>query len=85
MTVCKKGKRKIVYEDQNYYWHIAPDYDRAELRHNFNILHIVAEDKTLEVHYPIELMDQNLEAVTPRLVKDIIAAFRKNEKEEKHV
>lgn len=85
MAVCKKGKRKIVYEDQNYYWHIAPDYDRAELRHNFNILHIVAEDKTLEVHYPIELMDQNLEAVTPRLVKDIIAAFRKNEKEEKHV
>ena len=74
MTVCKKGKRKIVYEDQNYYWHIAPDYDRAELRHNFNILHIVAEDKTLELHIALEWIDPVPETVTPQMVKDIIAA-----------
>ena len=72
MGVCTKNKRKLVYENKTYYWHVDPDYDRGELRKNFNILHIIAEDKLLEYHIALEWLDPVPEAVTPSLVKSII-------------
>ena len=40
MAVSTKNKRKLVYKDKTYYWYVSQDYDRGELRNNFNILHI---------------------------------------------
>lgn len=72
MSVSTKNKRKLVYGDKTYYWHVSPDYDRAELRKNFNVLHIIADDKSLEYHIPLEHLEPVPEAVTPSYVKDIV-------------
>ena len=72
MAVSKKSKRKLVYNERTYYWHVSPDYDRADLRKNFNILHIIAEDKTLELHLPLEKMISEPATVSPALVKGVI-------------
>ncbi len=77
MAVSKKGKRKLVYNEKTYYWHVSPDYDRADLRKSFNILHIITEDKTLELHLPLEKMDPETETVSPALVKNVIESSQK--------
>ena len=83
MSVSTKNKRKLVYGGKIYYWRVTPDYDRGELRKNFNILHIIAEDKSLEYHIPLEHLDPVPEAVTPSLVKDIIERSGKVRGEER--
>ena len=75
MAVSKKNKRKLVFLEKVYYWHVSPDYDRAELKRNFNILHIIAEDKSLELHLPLEKMDPEPETVSPGFVKRIIESI----------
>jgi hypothetical protein len=51
MSISTKKKRKLIYDNKTYYWHVSPDYDRGELRKNFNILHIIADDKSLDVKH----------------------------------
>ena len=83
MSVSTKSKRKLVHQDKTYYWHVTPDYDRMDLRQNFNILHVIAEDKSLELHEPLELMQPVPETVTPCLVKNVIeTALHETEKGE---
>jgi hypothetical protein len=73
MSISTKKKRKLIYDNKTYYWHVSPDYDRGELRRNFNILHIIADDKSLEYHIPLELYFNPVpDAVTPSIVKNII-------------
>ena len=72
MSVSTKNKRKLVYGNKTYYWHVSPNYDRGELHKNFNILHIIADDKSLEYHIPLEYLDPVPEAITPSFVKDIV-------------
>ena len=73
MSVYKKNKRKLVYEDKVYYWSVSQDFDRGELRENFNILHIISDDKSLEYHIPLELYFNPIpKAITPSFVKDIV-------------
>lgn len=74
MSVSSKNKRKIIYENKTYYWHVSPDYDRADLRKNFDVLNIIAEDKSLELHEPLELLDPVPQSVTPAFVKEKIAS-----------
>ena len=80
MSVSTKKKRKLVCGEKNYYWSVYPDYDRGELKRNFNVLHIIAEDKTLELIVPLELMAAVPESVTPGLVKGIITEHLENTK-----
>lgn len=72
MSISTKNKRKLVYDNKTYYWHVSPDYDRGELRKNFNILHIIANDKSLEYHIPLEHLTPVREVITPSFVKDIV-------------
>ena len=72
MAVSTKSKRKLVYKDKTYYWHVSQDYDRGELRNNFNILHIIADDKSIEYHIPLEFLSPIPESITPSFVKNIV-------------
>ncbi len=49
MAVRAKNKRKIVVENRLYVWHIGLDCDSP-----YNILHIVAEDKSLILACPVK-------------------------------
>ena len=47
--------------------------NRGELCENFNILHIISDDKSLEYHIPLELYFNPVpKAITPSFVKDIV-------------
>ena len=47
MAVSHKRKRKIIYKDKLYLWHIIPDDDYHFLFH----LKIIADDQTLHLSY----------------------------------
>ena len=49
MGVRKKGRRKIVCDDQEYVWDVALDDESA-----YYILNICSEDKSLVLSYPIK-------------------------------
>lgn len=49
MGVLKKGRRKIVYDNKKYIWHIAEDCDSP-----YNLLNIISEDKKLILSSPLD-------------------------------
>ena len=49
MGVRKKGRRRIVCDDQEYVWYVALDDDSV-----YYILNIRSEDKSLILSYPIK-------------------------------
>lgn len=42
MSVSTKNKRKLVYGNKTYYWHVSPNYDRGEL-HKISIFFILLQ------------------------------------------
>lgn len=50
MSVRKKGRRKIVYEDETYVWYVDLDYDSP-----YYILNIISEDKRLIIACPLDM------------------------------
>ena len=52
MGIAKKGKRKIVINDREFYWYVSEDEDSLRLG-VLNTLTIVSEDKKFLVKYPI--------------------------------
>ena len=63
-----------MHEGKAYYWYIAFYYENPRINHDFRVLHIAAEDKSLVLNTPLEFMEPVPEAVTPALVKKIIEA-----------
>jgi hypothetical protein len=49
MGVSTKGKRKIIVENKEYFWHIGLDYDSP-----YHILNIFSKDKSLLVSCPLK-------------------------------
>lgn len=47
--ICKKKRRKIIYNSKVYIWYVSPDIDSI-----YNILHIISEDKSLILAYPLK-------------------------------
>jgi hypothetical protein len=72
MSISTKYKRKLMHEGKAYYWYIAPNYEHPRIWKNFDVLHIVAEDRSLYVDTFLEFMEPMPESVTPALVKQII-------------
>lgn len=52
MGISKKGKRKIIVNDAEYYWYVTFDYDILELGTD-KLLTIISEDKKFLIKYPI--------------------------------
>ena len=48
MSIRTKGRRKIIVNDQSYFWYVAPDDDSP-----YNVLHIVSDDKYLILSCPL--------------------------------
>ena len=48
MSVRKKGRRKITYENKKYVWYVGLDYDSP-----YYILNIISEDKQLIIACPL--------------------------------
>ena len=50
MAVRKKGRRKIVVDNEEFIWYVKDDDDGGGL-----ILHILSQDKKLIILYPLDL------------------------------
>ncbi len=50
MSVAKKGRRKITYDNQEYVWYVSQD-DESD----YYILHIISEDKRLILSVPLQV------------------------------
>ena len=46
--ISTKRKRKILFEDVVYYWHISKD------ENDHPIIHISSEDKKVHLHFPFD-------------------------------
>ena len=49
MSICIKKRRKIIVRGQTYIWYVTLDDDT-----DYNILHIVSEDKYLILSCPLK-------------------------------
>lgn len=63
MAINTKGKRKIVVDDEQFYWFV-----RIE-KNGSHRIHIMSEDKKFNVEYP--MVDTEV-AVTPSDIRKII-------------
>ncbi len=54
MSVAKKGKRKIQFNDMIFYWYVA-DWAKEEYP-----LHIMSEDKKIQIHYQVNSINQHI-------------------------
>lgn len=50
MSVLKKGRRKIICDNQEYVWYVSQD-DESD----YYILHIISEDKRLILSVPLQV------------------------------
>ncbi|MGN0605341.1 MAG: hypothetical protein ACI4JM_02345 [Oscillospiraceae bacterium] len=84
MSISKKRKRKLTYNNKEYLWYVAEDWD-SPLIH----LHIIAVDKSLILYIPLNIESDNYykrvfkswlelfpfeipKAITPKFVVKII-------------
>ena len=61
--IAKKGKRKIEYNGELYYWFVRTD------KANISKIHILSDDKKINLEYP--LFDSEIPA-TPAYIKHLL-------------
>ena len=61
--VLKKGKRKIQYNGQSFFWFVRAD------KTNTQRIHILSEDKKVNLEYP--LLDSEV-PVTPSYIRHLL-------------
>lgn len=54
MAVSTKGKRRLIYQNHTYYWHVTPNYDDMWLTGNMMQLHIFSEDLKWQTCFPLD-------------------------------
>lgn len=67
MSINVKGKRKIVVNDEIYYWFARVEKDGS------HIIHILSEDKRFNAVYP--MIDTEV-AVTPADIRKLLEKYK---------